>query len=59
MTTQTIGVMPINKFIDNLQEGLEVSLLLLKETRLQSIYDALKKGINSQNLLPVNLVTFD
>ena len=58
MSTHTNVVESINKFIDNLQEGKKVNVQLFEQTSLETIHDALKNDIVSQNIVPVNLITF-
>ena len=58
-SNSAIVIEPIDKFIDELLEGQEVSLSELDPTPALSIADALKKELESCHLPHVDLLTFD
>ena len=58
-SNSAIVIEPIDKFIDELLEGQEVSLSEIDPTPALSIADALKEELESRHLPHVDLLTFD
>ena len=58
-SNNTTVIEPINKFIDELLEGQEVSSSELDPIPALSIADALTKELESRHLTPVDLLTFN